>query len=234
MRERAPQPFGRDVGRVQRLLGQQDHELARTGAVDRVAGADLVHERAARAPQDVVVGGLEPDHRDAVRVAVTHDARAQRRQVLLEPRAAPGAGQRVAARVLAHAPVHAADPLGGDQPAFELGGVQRLGEDVVGAGAHRLARRRLTGAPGQQQDVGVVALAIADARDQLGPVELGHRPVGDQDLGVVELEGAQAFLAVGGLQRAVAKPFHGFGDRQARAGLVVDDEDLHSGGRSER
>ena len=104
--DRGPQPLGGERGGLDRLLGQQHQEFLAAVAVEGVAGADLLIERAGDRAQDVVTGqmagrvvvGLEEvdvEQRDRVDVAVAIDPAAQDIEVLGEPVAVAEAGQRV-------------------------------------------------------------------------------------------------------------------------------------------
>ncbi len=80
---------------------------------------------------------VDVEQRDAVGVPVAGHAAAQRVEVLgqaeavADRRSACPGGRRCACAV------QAGDALGGDQLALELGGVERLDHEVVGAGLHR-------------------------------------------------------------------------------------------------
>src|SRR3954452_20594738 len=77
-------------------------------------------------------------------------------------------------------------------------------------------------------------------RRELRAVHLGHLPVGDHDVGRDLLEAPPRLRAVLGQRRLVAEPLDGGGHDQARARIVVGDEDVHekveagAGGRRPR
>ena len=130
----------------------------------------------------------------------------------MQPQAVAEPGQRVGARLereLAVEPlelaVEARDLLVqvGDAPRRDEPGAQvergdRLRQVVVGARLHALEDVLVLPERRRQHHVGVpVVAALADPPAELGAVEAGHHPVGDQHVGCRGLELPPCLLAVG-------------------------------------
>jgi hypothetical protein len=161
-------------------------------------------------------------------VAVALDAAAQDLHVLGQAQPVAEAGRRVVAGVVMHAAVQRGDAAGRDQLALELGGIQRLDQQVVGPGLHRLARGGLVGGAREHDHVGIVRRhAAADRARQRGAVHAGHLPVGDHDLRRLGLEAAPGLDAVLGHRALVPEPLDGGAHHEPRGGVVVGDQDVH-------
>jgi hypothetical protein len=107
-------------------------------------------------------------------------------------------------------------------------GLERLGQQVVGARLHRGARRFLVGGAGEHEHVRVAGVAAgADRAHERGAVHARHLPVGDHDIRGLGLVGAPRAFAVLGDGAAMAEPLDGSADEQPRTGVVVGDQDVH-------
>ena len=129
---------------------------------------------------------------------------------------------------LAQVMLQADDPLARAEPDPQLVPVERLGQEIIGAGLHALDQVLLLGFRGQEDGVDIAGpLRRADAPEQSRAVQLGHHPVGDdhgEEAGLEEAPGLGPVLRRGDLvppllEVVLQQPP---GDR-----IVVRDQDLH-------
>jgi len=108
----------------------------------------------------------------------------------------------------------------------KLRGVEGFGEEIVGAGVERF--EQLVGAAQrrEQDDVGVGLVAYrADSRAELDAGQVGHHPVGDDHLRAGADEKFERFFARPRGQDGVLIGGQRLGDKFARDGGIVGDED---------
>ena len=130
---------------------------------------------------------------------------------------------------LAHLLVQVQDSFGHAQAGGQQIGVERLGDEVVDPGVHRLQEVHLAPFGREHRDVGVVGPpGRPHPAAQFQPVHLGHHPVGDEHANLPTLpECLPCLLAVFGHHRLVTQ----FAQSRHQD-LLVDlfifcDEDIH-------
>src|SRR5436309_2868390 len=120
--------------------------------------------------------------------------------------------------------------LGDLEARDELVGEDRLRDEVVHAGRHRLEKVAAPRPHGLEHEIRVGRLRVrADPAAQLEAVHLGHQPIGDHHAMLGDLPDAPGFCPV--LRRHDLVPL-GREDRLEhlpRRGLVLDEQDLHRG-----
>ena len=110
----------------------------------------------------------------------------------------------------------------------ELVGIERLRDVVERAGLHRRDRDALR-AVRRQHHHGHARVLHAERGEHLHAVDVGHREIGEHDVGAVRLEvGDARGAAVGGVHVEPCVAEDGL-EREAHRGLVVDDQDARHG-----
>ena len=170
---------------------------------------------------------IEVEEHDGQFLLITAGAAAQDPEFLVHGPPVGDAGQGVDPSVGAQAVVELDDPARRDELALERRGVQRLDEQVIGAGLHGLARGLLIGLAGEHDHIGVaVGRAPANPLRERRAVEAGHAPVGDEHRRALALEDLHRLAAVVGHRADVAEALDRGPHDKARNRVIVGDEDV--------
>jgi len=112
--------------------------------------------------------------------------------------------------------------LGDDR--LELGVLERLGEEVEGAGLHRL-HGAVHPAVRRHDDDGYVRVAGHHLAQEAEAVHFRHDEIGHDYIGAIALEGGEGLLAIGGHLHLVTFPLERGRKDLPQVLFVIDDED---------
>ncbi len=119
---------------------------------------------------------------------------------------------------------------------LQVGRIDRLGQEVVGAQAHGLDHP-VDRAEGRRHDHGDQKAAGGDLADQVHPAHPGHPQVGDQDAVIGGRQGRQGVLPILDHLQADLVRLQQLAKLGAAVGIVIDDQELlthATGSRQER
>ncbi len=134
---------------------------------------------------------------------------------------------------LAEVMLEADDPLPRAKPDPQLVPVERLGQEIIGAGLHALDQVLLLGFRRQEDGIDIAGpLGRADPPDQSRAVQLGHHPVGDDHGEEAAIEEAPGLGPVLGRRHLVPPLLEVVLKQPPRDRIVVRDQDLHLHPRS--
>src|SRR6266566_5999796 len=119
-------------------------------------------------------------------------------------------------------------PFGRLESRAQLVHVHRLGDEVVVARFHALEIPLFAAGGGYKKEVRIaVRRAGANAAAQLGAIDLGHLPVGDDNGEMPDLEIVPRLAAMLGIRHVVAEPAQDSGERDAGNGIIFCEQQVH-------
>src|SRR6266542_606055 len=120
------------------------------------------------------------------------------------------------------------DPLGGLEPCAQLVHINRLGDEIVRARFHAFEVALFAARRSDQQEITVaIGRPRAHPPAELRAIDLGHLPIGDDNLEVAELQVGPRLATVLRFGHFVPEAFEHRAERHARDGVVFGEEQVH-------